>query len=356
MTRLRRTHPGQPGYTRHRRGRGWQFLDADGATIGDKETIERIRSLAIPPAWQQIWITPYPNGHLQAVGTDAAGRRQYLYHPDWSSNRQHRKFERVVVFGAALPAARRQVAEHLELPGMPRERALATAFRLLDRGHFRIGGEVYAETNGSFGLATLRREHVRDEAGRLVFDYPAKSGLHRVESISDPELLESVAAMRRRRGGPPELLVYQESGAWRNLTSADINDYLKQVVAPDISAKDFRTWHGTVLAAVALAGLRLAWPADRRRSHNRTTKTVRQAVRAVAERLGNTPAVCRASYIDPRVITAFEEDRTVSGAVTRASRQLARPAAVDEAAAAEVLSLLAGAPAVERAVLALLRS
>ena len=188
--RLRRTNPGQPGYTRRRRGRGWQYLDAAGRTLPDADTIARISHLAIPPAWTQVWICPYPNGHLQAVGTDAAGRRQYLYHKDWSSNRHRRKFDRVVDFGARLPRSRRIVSADLGLPGMPRAKALATAFRLLDRGHFRIGGEVYAEQNGSFGLATLRKEHVRREGTTLVFDYTAKSGVHRIERITDPALLE----------------------------------------------------------------------------------------------------------------------------------------------------------------------
>ncbi len=355
--RLRRTSPTQPGYTRRRRGRGWQYVDSAGKAVTDAETIGRITDLVIPPAWKDVWICPYPNGHLQAVGTDAAGRRQYLYHQDWSSGRHRKKFERVVGFGNRLPQARRRVSLALAEDGMPREKALAAAFRLLDRGHFRIGGEVYAETNGSFGLSTLRKEHVRREGGRLVFDYTAKSGLHRIEKINDPDLLRTITAMKLRRSGPQELLAYDDHGTWRHLSGADINAYLKEVIAPGISAKDFRTWHGTVLAAVALAQLFLERAPDRKWSRTASTRAVRQAVKAVSQRLGNTPAVCRASYIDPRVVEAFEHDRTVSVAVTRAMKKLADllPEVVDEESAGEMLTLVAAAPTVERAVLELLK-
>ncbi|GGM07711.1 DNA topoisomerase IB [Nakamurella endophytica] len=358
MPRLRRTHPGQPGYTRRRRGKGWQYLDRTGAAVRDPETVERINGLVIPPAWQDVWITPYPNGHLQAVGTDAAGRRQYLYHPYWQESRHRAKFERVIDFGKQLPSARRTVDQHLALPGMPRERALATAFRLLDRGHFRIGGEVYAETNGSFGLATLRREHVRRERNQLVFDYTAKSGLHRIERIEDPELLDAVGTMRLRRGGGDELLVFRDGRHWRHIGSADINAYLKDVLSENMSAKDFRTWHGTVLASVALAQLATARDPRRKPSKTATAKAVRTAVVATSQLLGNTPAVARSSYIDPRVISAYEQDQTVSTAVTRALRTLAAdlPDLTDAEQVGLVLSRVAAVPAVEKAVLTLLQS
>ncbi|MBM9469284.1 DNA topoisomerase IB [Nakamurella leprariae] len=356
--RLRRSHPDRPGLTRRRRGRGWQYLDTDGAVITDPEIRRRIDDLVIPPAWKQVWISPFPNGHIQAIGTDAAGRRQYLYHPEWALRRHQRKFERVLQFGAALPPGRRQVSEHLALPGMGQERAMATAFRLLDRGHFRIGGEVYTETNGSYGLSTLLRSHVRRERGVLIFDYIAKSGMHRVEKIEDPELLDSIETMRRRRGGDDRLLAYRVGRDWRHLGSTDINLYLKEVLRGDISAKDFRTWHGTVLAAVALAQLSAAHPASKRWSATARKRAVSQAVKAVASRLGNTPAVCRGSYIDPRVVEAFESERTINTAVERAARDLAGvlPDPVDDESAEQVLSLIAATPTVERAVLKLLRS
>jgi DNA topoisomerase-1 len=356
--RLRRSHPDRPGYTRRRRGRGWQYLDTDGAVIADAGVRRRIDDLVIPPAWQQVWISPFANGHIQAIGTDTAGRRQYLYHPEWALRRHQRKFERVLQFGAALPPGRRQVTEHLALSGMSQERALATAFRLLDRGHFRIGGEVYTETNGSYGLSTLLRSHVRRERGVLIFDYIAKSGLHRVEKIDDPELLDSIETMRRRRGGDDRLLAYRVGRDWRHLGSSDINSYLKEVLREDVSAKDFRTWHGTVLAAVALAQLSAAHPAAKQWSETARRRAVSQAVKAVASRLGNTPAVCRGSYIDPRVVEAFESERTINTAVERAARSLAGvlPDPVDDESAEQVLSLIAATPTVERAVLKLLRS
>jgi DNA topoisomerase I len=356
--RLRRSHPSDPGFTRRKRGTGWQYLDEHGARITDGDTLARIGDLVIPPAWTDVWICPWPGGHIQAIGTDARGRRQYRYHDDWQRGRHHQKFERVVGFGRGLPAARRIVTLALHEDGMSRDKALACAFRLLDRGHFRIGGEVYAEENGSFGLATLRREHVRREGDTLVFDYTAKSGLHRIEKIHDPDLLHVVGAMKLRRSGPDELLAFRDGPRWRHLTSSDVNLYLKEVLAPGISAKDFRTWHGTVLAAVALAQLYLERPADRAWTRTASTRAVRQAVKAVSQRLGNTPAVCRQSYIDPRVIDAFDKERTIGTAVTRALRTLAGslPEVVDAESAGEVLTLVAAAPTVERATLQLLRA
>jgi DNA topoisomerase IB len=338
--------------TRRRRGRGWEYRDADGARITDAETIDRIDGLVIPPAWQQVWIAPWPNGHIQAVGTDAAGRRQYLYHTEWSTRRHAQKFERVVGFGAALPRARLQVAEHLAEPGFSKERVLATAFRLLDRGHFRIGGEVYAETNGSFGLATLRREHVRRERHALVFDYTAKSGLHRVERISDPELLSVVGGLLRRRGemDVEELLAYRNRTGWHHVTGADINAYLKEITGETVSAKDFRTWHGTTMAAVALSFA----PAELK-SRTALAKAERQAVVAVAEQLGNTPTVSKGSYIDPRVLDAFERNQRITPAVTRAMRSLGADLP-DVDGPGSALTVVASTPVVERAVLKLLRS
>ena len=352
MVRLRRSHPDEPGLQRRRRGRGWQYLDVGGVRITDVTTVARIEGLVIPPAWQSVWISAAPNGHIQAVGTDIAGRRQYLYHPDWSARRHTRKFQRVELFGAALPNARRQVADQLTDSAYTRDRALATAFRLLDRGHFRIGGEVYAEANGSFGLATLRREHVRREKDELVFDYTAKSGLHRVERIADPDLLSAIGGRLRHRGEVAELLAYRDGRTWRRITGADINRYLKDVTGEDISAKDFRTWHGTTMAAVALTQA----PAELR-SATAVARAERQAVVAVAAQLGNTPAVCRGSYIAPRVLTAFEQGDRITNAVDRALKVLRSdlPAVTDENTAGAALTMIAAAPTVERAVLKLLR-
>lgn len=354
-TRLRRSNTGGPGYTRRRRGRGWEYRDAAGERITDVEVIARINALVIPPAWQHVWIAPYANGHIQAIGVDAAGRKQYQYHLDWSTRRHTQKFERVVGFGAALPRARLRVAEHLAQSGFSKERVLATAFRLLDSGHFRIGGEVYAETNGSFGLATLRREHVRRERRELVFDYTAKSGLHRVERIGDPQLLDVVSTLLRRRGDVdiPELLAYREGKAWHRISGADINGYLKEVTRQSVSAKDFRTWHGTTMAAVALTQV----PVELK-SRTAMARAERQAVVAVSQQLGNTPTVCRASYIDPRVIDAFERNQRITPAVERAMRTLHAdlPDITDEKAVGTTLTMLASSAPVERAVLKLLTS
>jgi DNA topoisomerase-1 len=352
MVRLRRSHPDGPGLTRRRRGRGWEYRDPDGARITDAETIDRISDLVIPPAWQQVWISPWPNGHIQAIGTDAAGRRQYLYHAEWSTRRHTQKFERVIGFGLALPNARLLVSEHLAERGFSKERALATAFRLLDRGHFRIGGEVYAETNGSFGLATLRREHVRREKRQLVFDYTAKSGLHRIERIADPELLEAVGGLLRRRSDVEELLAYRNRTGWHHITGSDINTYLKEITGETVSAKDFRTWHGTTMAAVALT-----FAPAQVKSKTALAKAERQAVVAVAEQLGNTPTVCRGSYIDPRVLDAFERNQRITPAVQRAMRSLggSLPDPLEDGAST-ALTVVASTPTVERAVLKLLRS
>jgi DNA topoisomerase I len=273
--------------------------------VDDEETLERIRELAIPPAWKEVWICPDPLGHLQATGIDAAGRKQYLYHERWQQRQAERKFEAVRRFAAALPRLRRAVTADLRRQGMPRERALACAVRLLDLGFFRVGSEVYAEENESFGLATVRREHVSIEDGEVVFDFPAKSGQRRVQSIRDRAARRTVEAMRRRRSGPEDLLAWRDGREWRDVRSEDVNDYIQETIGEDFSAKDFRTWHGTVLAAVELAG------EPEPSSETAATRSVKAAVSRVAEALGNTPAVCRRSYIDPRVIERFLEGKMI---------------------------------------------
>ncbi|HKG51019.1 MAG TPA: DNA topoisomerase IB [Actinomycetales bacterium] len=311
MVRLRTVSPSQPGITRRRQGRGFVYLDG-GQRVRDAVVIARIKDLVIPPAWQDVWICRYANGHIQAVGSDDKGRRQYLYHPVWREQRDRAKHDRVLEVAARLPRARQQVARDLALDGMPRARALATAFRLLDLGFFRIGGETYAEQNGSYGLATIERQHVSIEGDLIVFDYIAKSGKERYVAVGEPAVRSAVATLLRRRGGGPELLAYRDGKRWVDITSADINEYVKQVVGGEVSAKDFRTWHGTVLAAVALAvSTHVAdTPTARRRA-------IARAMSEVATYLGNTPAVARASYVDPRVIDLFEDGITVEPALRR---------------------------------------
>jgi DNA topoisomerase-1 len=320
--RLRRSDCSSQGIQRRRRGRGFSYADAAGHRVEDEETLERIRGLAIPPAWEEVWICPDPLGHIQATGFDAAGRKQYRYHDRWQRRAAERKFELVREFATALPKLRRAVRRDLALEGVPRERALACAVRLLDLGFFRIGGEQYAETNESFGVATVRRDHVTVSDGEAVFDFPAKSGQRRVQSIRDTATLAAIEAMRRRRSGPDDLLVFKEGGAWHDVRSDEVNEYIQERIGEEFSAKDFRTWHGTVLAAVELA----AGPEPG--SQSGTKRAIDAAVKRVAEQLGNTPAVCRSSYIDPRVLDRFRDGATIdlnrSGAMPISARARTR--------------------------------
>ncbi|HET7418026.1 MAG TPA: DNA topoisomerase IB [Solirubrobacterales bacterium] len=303
--RLRRADCAGPGIRRRRRGRGFSFEDMDGTVIEDEETLERIRQLAIPPAWKEVWICPDPFGHIQATGYDEAGRKQYLYHERWQQRQAERKFELVRSFALKLPKLRRAVTADLRRQGMPRERALACAVRLLDLGFFRIGSEVYAEENESFGLATVRREHVTIGRNEVVFDFPAKSGQRRVQSIRDAAARRAIEAMHRRRSGPDDLLAYREGGEWRDVRSDEINEYIHGHIGDEFTAKNFRTWHGTVLAAVELAGEKP--PA----TEAAAKRAIKRAVDAVSDALGNTPAVCRASYIDPRVLDRYRDGVTI---------------------------------------------
>jgi DNA topoisomerase IB len=259
----------------------------------------------IPPAWREVWICDDPHGHIQATGLDEAGRKQYLYHERWQLRAAQRKFESMREFAAGLPRLRRAVKRDLAREGMPRKRALACAVRLLDLGFFRIGGEEYAESNESYGVATVLREHVSIEDGEVVFDFPAKSGQRRVQSVRDPEIRAALEAMRRRRSGPDDLLVFREDGSWRDVRSEEINTYLQDKAGEEFSAKDFRTWHGTVFAAVELAR------EGSSSSKGSAEGAIRAAIKRVAERLGNTPAVCRRSYVDPRVLDRFRDGRTI---------------------------------------------
>ena len=305
MPRLKRSDCAGAGIARRRHGRGFSYVDARGEKISDEQALERIRALTIPPAWEEVWICAEDNGHIQATGIDEAGRKQYRYHERWQERASQRKFESVRRFARALPKLRRAVKRDLELEGMPRERALACAVRLLDRGFFRIGGEEYAEENESYGVATLRRDHVTVSGEEAIFDFPAKSGQRRVQSIRDPDALAAIEAMRRRRGGPEDLLAFKGGRLWHDVRSTDVNDYIQQHVGEEFSAKDFRTWNGTVLAAVALAG-------DPPQGRPTRERAIREAVAEVAELLGNTAAVCRASYIDPRLFDRFRNGQTIA--------------------------------------------
>ena len=312
MTRLRHTSSSDPGWTRRRAGSGFVYLDESGAKLSDEDA-QRCRELVIPPAWKDVWICPFPNGHLQAVGTDDAGRKQYLYHPDWRTKRDGEKHLRVVGFAKVLSRAREQILKDLGTNGMSRDRACAAAVRLLDLGYFRIGNDVYAEENNSFGLTTLQRRHVRKQGGVLVFQFEGKSGVeHRIE-IDDPSVIAALDVMRKRRAPSQDrLLAWKDGRAWRELDSSQVNDYLRTTTGVDATAKDFRTWHATVLAAIALA--ESEEPGKTVASRKRAIAT---AMKEVASYLGNTPTLARNSYVDPRVIDAYEEGKTILGTARR---------------------------------------
>lgn len=319
MTRLRKVSFRDRGWTRRRYGSGFRYLDEHDQSLPDADVM-RCKALVIPPAWSQVWICRYPNGHLQAVGFDEAGRRQYLYHPEWRIRRDAEKFRRVIGLAPRLPAARRRSVRQLRDPELSRERVLACAFRLLDQGLFRIGSEDYAVTNGSFGLATIRREHVAVRGAEIEFDFPAKSGQQGSVRIRDRVLVPTVQLMARRRGGGEELLAYRDGGRWRDITSADINEYLKALVGDDFSAKDLRTWHATVLASVLLA--QRAQPNLSQTAEKRVVKSV---MNDVADSLGNTPSVARSAYVDPRVVELFGQGTTLAPEVVRRVNAAASP-------------------------------
>src|SRR4030095_10564429 len=290
MARLRRSDCSGPGIVRRGRGRGFEYLDENGERIEDEEILERIRELVIPPAWKDVWICSYPFGHIQAVGVDAAGRRQYLYHAQWRARRDQEKFDEMLRFARALPRIRGTAEKHLGKRGLVRERVLACAGRLLDRGFFRVGTEDYAEQNRTYGVATMQKRHVTlGPKGLLVFDYVAKSGKKRAQSVGDRKVYAVVKNLKERRGGR-ELLAFKDGRTWVDVRSDHINEYIKAIAGEDFSAKDFRTWHGTVLAAVALA-------VSGRAAGSKTARerAISRAVKEVSHYLGNTPAVWRAS-------------------------------------------------------------
>lgn len=295
---LRYVSDSSPGFTRKQQGRGFVYRDAQGRTVRDREVRDRIARLAIPPAWQQVWICPHANGHLQATGRDARGRKQYRYHPQWHKTRDETKYHAMVAFGHALPRLRSRVRRDLARKGLPREKVLATVTRLLETTLIRVGNEEYARENGSFGLTTLRNRHVAVRGKTVVFSFRGKSGKHHVIDLENHRL---AAIVRRCRDLPgQELFAYQdESGAPVDVTSGDINAYLQQITGHPFTAKDFRTWAGTVLAAQAL-----------REFENFSTKTeakrnMAAAIERVAGMLGNTPTICRKCYIHPIILETY---------------------------------------------------
>jgi DNA topoisomerase-1 len=314
---LRYTTDARPGVTRRRSGTGFSYRDPEGRTIGDREVIGRIRSLAIPPAWTDVWICPWPNGHLQASGRDARGRKQYRYHARWHQRRGTDKFDRILDFSEALPRLRRRCDEDLARRGLPREKVLAAVVRLLELTLIRVGNDEYARLNRSFGLTTLQDRHARIEGSALRFRFRGKSGQSHEVGLRDRRL----AALVRRCQELPGQELFQfvdEEGEVRDIASDDVNAYIREASGGDFTAKDFRTWAGTVLAYRALRALQ---PGDGERAAKRN---VVEAIRQTADRLGNTPAVARGSYVHPAVLDAYLAG-SIRGALVQAAEEQSTP-------------------------------
>jgi DNA topoisomerase I len=295
---LRYVSDARPGIRRRRCGRSFRYVAPDGAAVRDAETLRRVRSLAIPPAWTGVWICPHPGGHIQATGRDQKGRKQYRYHPRWREVRDETKYDRIIVFAETLPRIRERVQQDLALPGLRKERVLATAVRLLETTFIRVGNEEYAKQNDSFGLTTLRDEHVEVNGSSLHFQFRGKSGKEHEVTVRDPRLARIVKRCQELPG--QELFQYVgEDGERHSITSADVNEYLREISGQDFTAKDFRTWAGTLLAFVAL---RECLECE---TETEARKNIVYVVRCVADRLGNTPAVCRKCYIHPSILEAY---------------------------------------------------
>jgi DNA topoisomerase-1 len=331
---LTRSDPHGPGISRRRDGEVFRYLDPDGGPVTDAETLARIRALALPPAWTRVWISPDPLGHIQATGVDSRGRTQYRYHQLWREQRDAQKFTHMLRFAGALPALRQATLHDLRHRGLDRDRVASGAVRLIDLGLFRIGGERYAELDHHYGVATLEKRHIIPIRGGIRFDYIAKEGKRRDITVTDPAVLPTVRALARSDNGLDALFAFQEShnqrsGAWHALRSHDVSEYIAANAGAHFTAKEFRTWNATVLMALLLAG---AEPAASARGRSRV---VAAGVRGVAQWLGDTPTVAKASYIDPRLISRYQAD----GRLEIPARPAALPA--DPEAEAAVAALLA---------------
>ncbi|SDF71087.1 MULTISPECIES: DNA topoisomerase IB [unclassified Duganella] len=330
---LRYVHDDQPGIARRPHGKKFRYLDSEGKAVNDEDTLARIKSLVIPPAWSDVWICKHPLGHLQATGRDARGRKQYRYHPRWRSHRDEAKYERMLSFGKALPAIRKAVDEALRKPGLPREKVLATIVYLLEATLMRIGNEEYARENKSFGLTTLRDRHVRLNGSKVEFRFRGKSGVHHAVEVHDRRLARIISRIRDLPG--QELFQYEDDdGQPHAIGSADVNDYLQSVTGADYTAKDFRTWAGTVLAAVALLEY------EKYDSEAQAKKNIVQAIEAVAKKLGNTPTICRKCYVHPAVIESYLDGTMLDTLRRRAQQELKEDLHALRPEEAAVLALL----------------
>lgn len=300
MPRLRTADTAGPGWTRRRFGRGYRLLDEHGELIDDAQARARVDALAIPPAWSKVWIAPQPNAHVQAVGTDAAGRRQYIYHQQWSRKQAALKYDRALELAAQLPHARGRVTRELRSPAGSQQRALAVAFRLLDSAHLRVGNEQYAAEHGSRGLSTLDCADASVHGDTVELRFAGKGGVEWSSDTADAELAAAVRSLKHRGAGE-RLLAWNDGGQWHPLHASEINDYVKQCTTGDFTAKDFRTLNGTIAAATTLATIGC------RDSPTGRKKAMRAAVLATSELLGNTPAIAKGSYIDPRVFDRYSD-------------------------------------------------
>jgi DNA topoisomerase-1 len=330
---LRYVSDDQPGYTRKPKGDDFEYFDTDGKRIGDETRLLRIRRLAIPPAYKNVWICPSPNGHVQATGRDARGRKQYRYHEHWREVRDENKYERMVVFGKALPKIRRRVNRDLKRRGLPREKVLATVVQLLERTFIRIGNEEYAKENKSFGLTTMRNHHVDVTATKLKFSFKGKSGIKHEVDVSDRRLAKIICLLQDLPG--QNIFQYvDEEGEVRNIDSQDVNDYLREITGEDFTAKDFRTWAGTVLAAMALNAQ------EAFENKTQAKKNIKDAISAVAKILGNTPTVCRKCYVHPAVLETYLDGAMIEGLKQKTEETLERKLGDLRSEEAAVMSFL----------------
>jgi DNA topoisomerase-1 len=303
---LRYVSDEQPGYTRKQKGDDFEFYDTKGELITDEARVLRIKRIGIPPAWTDVWICPSANGHLQATGRDARRRKQYRYHEKFREFRDETKYEKMLIFGAALPKIRERIQADVALPGLPKNKVLATIVSLMERTFIRVGNEEYAKTNNSYGLTTMRNKHVKVQGHKLRFNFRGKSGVEHQIDVADRRLARIVKCVQELPG--QELFGYlDDDGTVHNITSQDVNDYLREITGEDFTAKDFRTWAGTVLAAVALSAL------DPFGTKKEGKKNVTTAVKAVAKILGNTPAVCRKCYVHPAVLETYLSGEMIDG-------------------------------------------
>jgi DNA topoisomerase-1 len=330
---LRYVSDGRPGLSRIAADGGFRYVDAQGEAVDDEATLARIKALAIPPAWKDVWICAQANGHLQATGRDARGRKQYRYHARWRSVRDEVKYERMIAFGQALPGIRHAVGEALKVPGLPREKVLATIVYLLEHTMMRIGNEEYARDNKSFGLTTLRNRHVRIDGREVEFRFRGKSGVFHDVKVADRRLARIIERMRDLPG--QELFQYvDDDGATHAIDSSDVNDYLRTITGEDYTAKDFRTWSGTVLAALALQEF------EKFDSEAQARKNVVRAIESVAKKLGNTPSVCRKCYVHPAVLEAYMDGAGLAALRDRAGEEFSKELHALQPEEAAVLALL----------------